>query len=437
MKRILSVFLLILLLLSVSAPILSAESDETIDVYAKYEESIDGIYRANLKNGSATVTAAGGATVSVSGAPASARALEVFPVPPFEDAALDWLGIKIRDHGILSHAYIINFVDEAGEKASADGVSVTVACPHCNGDETVIGLNADGTATPIDTAQGVFRANGSTYYVVAERIVRADVTVPIRGEDNEIHADATLIGKIAELHELDFEEIDHIVGDHVTTGVVEIDLSHIDEAVTVATLPMASVKHIVEAAEEVHNDTEALQVDFPSGSVKLDDKTLRAIIDQVGEETTVNLVLESVGMDRLNNDQKSALENMNVYGGVEAYLLCNTTSVRVSDFEGGTATIYAPFTLPKGVRASKISVWHVADDGSVEKMKTSYKNGVISWEVGHFSDFIIASEQERELPLKDSVPVGGWILIGSLSGLLIDAVAILILEKAMGRLKKR
>jgi hypothetical protein len=195
---------------------------------------------------------------------------------------------------------------------------------------------------------------------------------------------------------LDFDEIDHIVGDHVNTGIVEIDLTELDEDITKIELPMASIKHIVEAAEEAHNDTEALQIDFPNGSVKLDDKALRAIIDTVGEETTVDLVLEPVETDRLNNEQKAAVDDLTVYGGVEVYLLCNTTSIRVSDFKGGVATMYVPFTLPEGVSADKISVWHIADDGTKEKMNTSYENGVLTWEVGHFSDFIIATEKSAD-----------------------------------------
>ena len=91
--------------------------------------------------------------------------------------------------------------------------------------------------------------------------------------------------------------------------------------------------------------------------MKLDDKALRAIIDTVGEETTVDLVLEPVETDRLNNEQKAAVDDLTVYGGVEVYLLCNTTSIRVSDFKGGVATMYVPFTLPEGVSADKISVW--------------------------------------------------------------------------------
>ena len=395
MKRILSIILVFLLLFSLSMTALAAEENKTGDVYAKYEENTEGIYRLDIRDGSATVIA-DGVSISVSNIPNTAKSIEIFPIPTSESEALEWISGKVSEYGKLSHAYMISLIDASGNNTTTNGVNVTISCSHCNGDEIVIGLNTDGAAAPLDTHNGSFTANGNTYYIVAEKSQPSGITVPVRGEDNEIHADATIDGKTVELHELDFEEIDHIVGDHVNTGIVEIDLTKLEDEITVIELPMASIKHIVEATEEAHNDTEALQIDFPNGSVKLDDKALRAIIDTVGEETTVDLVLESVGTDRLNNEQKVALDDLTVYGGVEAYLLCNTTSIRISNFKGGVATLYVPFALPEGVSADKISVWHIADDGMKEKMNTSYENGVLTWEVGHFSDFIIATEKSAD-----------------------------------------
>ena len=246
-------------------------------------------------------------------------------------------------------------------------------------------------------------------------------TVPVRGDENEIHADVTIDGDTVELHEFDFDEIDHIIGDHVNTGIVEIDLTELDDEITKIELPMASIKHIVEAAEEAHNDTEALQIDFPHGSVKLDDKTLRAIIDTVGEETTVDLVLESVGTDRLNDTQDKALEGAKVYGGYEAYLICNNTGVRVSDFKGGVATLSVPFEIPNGLKAEKFAVWYVADDGTTEKLETWHDDGKLHWSVGHFSDYIIVYEGD-ETPITpggaqtgDNSMIGLWITIAVLS----------------------
>ena len=167
--------------------------------------------------------------------------------------------------------------------------------------------------------------------------------------------------------------------------------------------------------------SEALQIDFPHGSVKLDDKALRAIIDTVGEETTVTLVLESVGTERLNDKQDAALEGQRIYGGYEAYLVCNTTGIRISDFKGGAATLSVPFKIPNGLKAERFAVWYVADDGTIEKLDTHYEDGHLVWDVGHFSDFIIVYEGD-ETPTTpggaqtgDDSMIGLWVTIAVLS----------------------
>ena len=365
----------------------------------KYVTTVEGAYVSDVKNGAASISA-DGVSVSVTGAPSNAKTLVVIPMA---GDALSWIDSCVD--GDAKAAYDIHFEDAEGNRIGANGVSVSVAV---SGSELIVSsVNTSSTDKNLSsTTSGSnvsFTTDGSHYYVIYEKDGGDQpgpggdtVTVPVRGDENEIHADVTIDGDTVELHELDFDEIDHIIGDHVNTGIVEIDLTNLDEKITKIELPMASIKHIVEAAEEAHNDTEALQIDFPNGSVKLDDKALRAIIDTVGEETTVDLVLEPVETDRLNNEQKAAVDDLTVYGGVEVYLLCNTTSIRVSDFKGGVATMYVPFTLPEGVSADKISVWHIADDGTKEKMNTSYENGVLTWEVGHFSDFIIATEKSAD-----------------------------------------
>ena len=398
MRRLLAMLLTVVLVCSMSIPVFAAQDEKENNVTVKYVTTVDGAYVAEVINGTASISA-DGVTVSVTGAPSNAKTLVVIPMT---GDALSWIDSCVD--GDAKAAYDIHFEDTEGNRISANGANVSVSV---SGSElTVSSVNTSGTNKNLSstTSDGSvsFTTDGNYYYVISEKDggetpdLGDTITVPIRGGENEIHADVTIDDDTVELHELDFDEIDHIVGDHVNTGIVEIDLTELDEKITKIELPMASIKHIVEAAEEAHNDTEALQIDFPNGSVKLDDKALRAIIDTVGEETTVDLVLEPVETDRLNNEQKAAVDDLTVYGGVEVYLLCNTTSIRVSDFKGGVATMYVPFTLPEGVSADKISVWHIADDGTKEKMNTSYENGVLTWEVGHFSDFIIATEKSAD-----------------------------------------
>lgn len=421
MKRLLAALLAVVLVCSMSIPAFAAEEEKENNVTVKYVTTVEGAYVSDVKNGAASISA-DGVSVSVTGAPSNAKTLVVIPMA---GDALSWIDSCVD--GDAKAAYDIHFEDAEGNRIGANGVSVSVAV---SGSELIVSsVNTSGTDKNLSsTTSGSnvsFTTDGSHYYVIYEKDGGDQpgpggdtVTVPVRGDENEIHADVTIDGDTVELHELDFDEIDHIIGDHVNTGIVEIDLTNLDEKITKIELPMASIKHIVEAAEEAHNDTEALQIDFPNGSVKLDDKTLRAIIDTVGEETTVDLVLESVGTDRLNDTQDKALEGAKVYGGYEAYLVCNNTGVRVSDFKGGVATLSVPFEIPNGLKAEKFAVWYVADDGKTEKLDTRYENKHLVWNVSHFSDFIIVYEG-NEAPITPEGPQTGdnsklwlwWLLL--------------------------
>ena len=425
MRRLFALLLAAMLVCSMSIPAFAAQEEKAQDVTVKYNVTVEGAYVYDVKNGTASVSA-DGVSVSVTGAPSNAKTLVVIPMT---GDALSWIGGCVD--GDAKAAYDIHFEDAEGNRIGASGASVSIAV---SGSELIVSsVNTSGTDKSLSSTTsggGVsFTTDGNNYYVVWEKKSGGEtpdpggdtVTVPVRGDENEIHADATIDGDTVELHELDFDEIDHIVGDHVNTGIVEIDLTELDEKITKIELPMASIKHIVEAAEEAHNDTEALQIDFPQGSVKLDDKTLRAIIDTVGEETAVDLVLESVGTDRLNDTQDAALNGQKVYGGYEAYLVCNNTGVRVSDFKGGMATLSVPFEIPNGLKAEKFAVWYVADDGKTEKLDTRYEDGHLVWDVGHFSDFIIVYEGD-ETPTTpggaqtgDNSMIGLWVTIAVVS----------------------
>ena len=417
MKRLLATLLAVVLVCSMSFPAFAAEENKEQDVTAKYIVTATGEYRAEIKNGTATADG-----VTVTGAPTNAKTLVVIPMT---GEALSWIDGCVD--GETKAAYDIHFLDAQGNRINASGVSVSVSVSGA--DLVVSSVTPSGTDKNLSASVSgntvSFTADGSHYYVISQKDGGDQpgpggdtVTVPVRGDENEIHADVTIDDDTVELHELDFDEIDHIVGDHVNTGVVEIDLTELDEDITKIELPMASIKHIVEAAEEAHNDTEALQIDFPNGSVKLDDKTLRAIIDTVGEETTVDLVLESVGTDRLNDAQDKALEDAKVYGGYEAYLVCNKTGVRVSDFKGGVATLSVPFEIPDGLKAEKFAVWYVADDGKTEKLETWYEDGKLSWSVDHFSDFIIVYEGDETPDIPGGPQTGDnsmlwlWVALG-------------------------
>lgn len=420
MKRTVSLVLTIMILCSLATPAFASQLSDGSDVVAKYITSYEGEYRADVVEGTAT---AGGITVTN----ISENAVTLVIVP-MKGEALSWINSCVD--GDVAAAYDIHFLDADGNRINAGGAKVSVAVSGT--DLTVSSVTTSGTDKSLSSAVsgGVsFTTDGSHYYVICGKRSGDTVTVPVRGAENTVHADVTVVGDTVKLHELDFEEIDHVVGDHVDTGVVEIDLMGLDEDVTKIVLPVTTVEHIVEAAEEAHNDTEALQIDFPNGSVKLDDKTMRAIVEQA-EGNEVMLVLENVGETRLNDTQEAAIADMNVYGGYEAYMVCVSAHKRISDFQGGVATLSVPFTVPAGLDANKFSVWYVADDGKTEKLDTHYANGHLVWDVSHFSDFIIVYEGDDTgtTPDKPDIPqTGDDCSIALWSGLLIASLLILFL----------
>ena len=397
MKRLLAMLLAVVLVCSMSFPAFAADENKEQDVTVKYIITVEGEYRAEIKNGTAAAEG-----VTVTGAPANAKTLVVVPIPSSVSEAYDWFSDCLEKIGNPLAAYEVYFLDANGNRISADGATISIAVSG-NKDLTVCSLTTGGDYKDLSAEMGngsaVFTANGGDYFILTEKKSTepkpgGNVTVPVRGDDHELHADATVDGDTVDLHELDFDEIDRIIGDKDKGGLIEIDLTELDEDVCKIILPVSSVEHIISEAEETHNEHEALQVDFPHGSVKLDDKTMRAIVEQA-ECNEVILVLEDVGETRLNEKQENAVKDWNVYGGYEAYLLCVKANKRISDFEGGVATLSVPFEIPNGLKAEKFSVWYVADDGTTEKLDTRYENEHLVWDVGHFSDFIIVYEGDE------------------------------------------
>ena len=422
MRRLLWALLAVVLVCSMSFPAFAAEENKEQDVTVKYIITVEGEYRAEIKNGTAAAEG-----VTVTGAPANAKTLVVVPIPSSVSEAYDWFSDCLEKIGNPLAAYEVYFLDANGNRISADGATISIAVSG-NKDLTVCSLTTGGDYKDLSAEMGngsaVFTANGGDYFILTEKKSTepkpgGNVTVPVRGDDHELHADATVDGDTVELHELDFDEIDRIIGDKDKDGLIEIDLTELDEDVCKIILPVTSVEHIISEAEETHNEHEALQVDFPHGSVKLDDKTMRAIVEQA-ECNEVILVLEDVGETRLNEKQENAVKDWNVYGGYEAYLLCVKANKRISDFEGGVATLSVPFEIPNGLKAEKFAVWYVADDGSTEKLETWHEDGKLVWSVDHFSDFIIVYEGD-ETPTPPGAQTGDnsmiwlWVTIAVVS----------------------
>lgn len=226
----------------------------------------------------------------------------------------------------------------------------------------------------------------------------ASTTIPVSGEAGTIRITVTINGTTATISEIDPAELKKVIG---TTGIVKIDLSGLNMDIDRVNLPTNSIKVIVNAAEHARNDAVSLAVVFRHGTVTLDDKTMRAVINQT-KGSLIRLVLDDAGTAQLNHTQKTAIAGLNVHGGMEVYLLCVTGNKRISDFEGGVATLSIPFPVPAGHQASAFHALYVSDAGDMEWLATRYADGKLHWDVGHFSDFLIVYDENKTNPDTDS-----------------------------------
>ncbi|MBE6658239.1 MAG: hypothetical protein E7604_07330 [Ruminococcaceae bacterium] len=173
---------------------------------------------------------------------------------------------------------------------------------------------------------------------------------------------------------------------------VDIDLTGLDTEIKEAALPANILDTIAQAVEEPEIAADSLAIHLSTGTMQLDDKTVLAMVEQ-SEGDTVRLVIDDSEEENLNELQQEALKELNVHGKVDIYMECESSGKRISDFNGGTATIKIPFTIPEGHHTVGFQVWYVDEDGNRTPLDTRYENGNIVWDVEHFSDYVIIYEE--------------------------------------------
>lgn len=161
MRKLIAFLLALIMLSSLSIPA-SAVEDESIDVYAKYIQNIEGEYTAPVLNGAASVTTPDG-TVAVTNAPANAVTLVVISM---EGEALTWIDGCVDDDAVA--AYDIHFRDAEGNRINANGAKVSITV---SGSElavySVTTSGADKALTSeVSGGKVSFTTDGSYYYAI-------------------------------------------------------------------------------------------------------------------------------------------------------------------------------------------------------------------------------------------------------------------------------
>ena len=225
---------------------------------------------------------------------------------------------------------------------------------------------------------------------IPEVVVEMDPVTAETGEDGKAVA------------EVDAKAMDEAIAEAIAEAeaengapVVSIPVEVDDEAVDLeVVLPTASVEKLAAAANS------ALKVTSRIGDVKLSHTALVALADEVGENDTIVLEINT-GVDAvaesLNEAQLDKIVEIVEKLGEEAEAEIFDVSLYVNDepmhdFNNGAIEVSVPYELPASVAPTSIRVYYLAEDGTLERCKdASYADGRVTFTTYHLSKYIIST----------------------------------------------
>lgn len=133
-----------------------------------------------------------------------------------------------------------------------------------------------------------------------------------------------------------------------------------------------------------HKDA-ALTITSGVAQVTLDRNALMAVARQGGTDVTVSV--KPVTISDLNTDQQKATGGSRVFD----ISIASGSTAEIHNLGGGSASVSIPYTLGKGETAATLTVYYLADNGSLTACETSYDStsGMVTFVTPHFSKYMV------------------------------------------------
>ena len=230
-------------------------------------------------------------------------------------------------------------------------------------------------------------------------------------------ASYTVSGSTAAIDKVD---TDKLIAESNGKKSAELDLSNAGESVTEVSLPTDAVKTVSGSGAE------KMTVKLPGASVSFDEKALSAIAAQ-SEGERVSLEVSIGDRNSLNTAQTNAVAKAKELSVIEVSL--SSGNQKISDFNGGSVTIDVPFAWSmKGL----LCAYYIDDSGNKSAIDVTYKNGVATLVLKHFSTYVIEIDKLQEpfvTVLPDSITVSVDNTVGTCVAAIYDEVGKLITLK--------
>ena len=143
-------------------------------------------------------------------------------------------------------------------------------------------------------------------------------------------------------------------------------------------------------ANEIKNIGDSLDVSLANGSkVKYDKKAMNSVKKHITDDVVnVEIVLEE-SQNGINERQQKAIKKYNALSVFNIKLITKKADGKINeirDFEGGNVTVSVRYNNPDNI---KLEVYRVEDNGKITLMKSSYSNGILTWNTGSHSYYMV------------------------------------------------
>ena len=220
------------------------------------------------------------------------------------------------------------------------------------------------------------------------------VTAP---DGSALNAEVTVTEDTAEVT-MDPKQIESLTGS--ISGSIEIDLTK-EETVT-------KIQITGELAAAIgEKSADGMTIHLKNGGLTLDRKTLETIAGAAKDDGTVEIRLEPAEWKALLPVQKDLLPAGSIMWNVSVTVMPKNGIEEMIHMLGGAATVAVPYELKEDETAENVAVYYIADDGTVEKLESSYDTERLAavFETEHFSTFAVVHEYSKKF---NDVNLGSW-----------------------------
>jgi hypothetical protein len=130
----------------------------------------------------------------------------------------------------------------------------------------------------------------------------------------------------------------------------------------------------------------SLTIVTDNGTLTFDSKAVNSIGSEATAEDIKVIVENIVDKTKLTQEQQSKVADRAVYD-----FTVTSGGKLISNFNGGKVNVSIPYELKSGEKAESVTVWYMADDGSLTEIQCKYDaiSKSVTFVVDHFSKYII------------------------------------------------